>query len=267
MDIKITGRHITVSDKLKEYAEKKIQKLETYFRQLLHSHVILGVEKLDHTAEVIINGDGVQFHGKEKAADHFSSIDLLFEKMEKQIRGYKEKHSSHKVADLVEAVYVDYTGPEGTELKLKQASNKPIEKIEAYLQMKIGKMDFILFKLDVSKVDSSLDYLNRNYAVMYNEGTGVKFVELPYEHIKDNKFEKECFAEYDLVVSNDSVTKPEINFKKAGSCSILLGTITDAVKTIESSGAAYLPFFNTDSLYFNVIYRHGKNLEVLVPAF
>ncbi|HOW81332.1 MAG TPA: ribosome-associated translation inhibitor RaiA [Spirochaetota bacterium] len=96
MNITITGRHMHVSDRLREYAEKKLQKLETYFDQLIDAHIIMYVEKLEHGAEVVINGDGIQFHGREKASTLYSAIDLLFEKMEKQIMKYKEKHSQHK---------------------------------------------------------------------------------------------------------------------------------------------------------------------------
>ena len=96
MKIKITGRHIDVSERLKEYAEKRISKLEKYFQQLIDIHLILYVEKLDHAAELVINGDSVQFHAREKAADLYSAIDLLIDKMETQIGRFKERIQSRK---------------------------------------------------------------------------------------------------------------------------------------------------------------------------
>ena len=66
MNITVTGRHLNVSDNLRDYAEKKIKKLERYFNQLIDAHVILAVEKLDHISEVVMNGDGVQFHGRKR---------------------------------------------------------------------------------------------------------------------------------------------------------------------------------------------------------
>ena len=91
MNIKITGRRIEMSSTLKEYARKKVKKVEKYFHQLIDAHIILDIDKLDHTAEAIINGDGVQFYGLEKSEDMYSSIDLLISKMEKQVIKYKEK--------------------------------------------------------------------------------------------------------------------------------------------------------------------------------
>src|SRR3990172_3243504 len=131
MNITVTGRHVNVSDSLRDYAGKKITKLDRYFNQLIDAHVILSAEKLDHVSEVVINGDGVQFHGKEKAADFFSSIDLLFEKMEKQIRRHKEKHQMHKGPEKGEASG-DLTGVKEKQVILRQVSDKPVDNVEAF---------------------------------------------------------------------------------------------------------------------------------------
>src|SRR5512145_2782317 len=137
MNITVTGRHLSISDSLRDYAEKKIKKLDRHFNQLIDAHVILAVEKLDHISEVVLNGDGVQFHGKEKAADLFSAIDLLFEKMEKQVRRYKEKHQMHKGPERGEGASIDLTSNGGKEVVLRQVSNKPVDNIEALLQMRV----------------------------------------------------------------------------------------------------------------------------------
>ncbi len=267
MNINITGRHINVSDRLNEYANKKIRKLGNYFHQLIDAHVILYVEKLDHGAEVIINGDGVQFHGREKAADLFSAIDLLFEKMEKQITRYKEKHSSHKVTPQEELIPFDYKDNSGKKIRLNQVSNKPIDKIEAYLQMKIENNDFILFKKGITKVDSDLDLSNKSYAVMYNCKNGLKMVKIHFENINEHKFDYDTFIEYDLKVIEDSMTNPNIEFRKNPECSIRKLTLNEALKEIESSDDSFMPFFNVESQYFNVIYKSKDGYEVMVPAF
>src|SRR3990172_4250040 len=177
MNITVTGRHLTVSENLHDYAEKKIKKLERHFNQLIDAHVILAVEKLDHISEVVMNGDGVQFHGREKAADLYSAIDLLFEKMEKQIRRYKEKHQMHKGPEKGEMASIDFTSTEGKEIILRQVSNKPVDNIEAFLQMRIDNKDFILFKKGVGKIDADLSNGNKNYAVIYREPNGMKMIE------------------------------------------------------------------------------------------
>jgi putative sigma-54 modulation protein len=100
MDITITGKQLDVTESLKDYVRKKIGKLEKYFDQLLDSHIVLAVEKLEHFAEATIKGDSVVFHAEVRTEDMYASIDNLFDKMDKQIRRYKEKHSGHKVTPL-----------------------------------------------------------------------------------------------------------------------------------------------------------------------
>src|SRR5271157_5497020 len=169
MNITVTGRHVNVSDSLREYAEKKIKKLDHYFNQLIDAHVILASEKVDHISEVVVNGDGVQFHGREKAADFYSAIDLLFEKMERQIHRYKEKHQTHKGPEKDEVAHFDISSAEGKQIVLRQVNNKPIDNVEALLQMRVDKKEFILFKKGASKIEPDLASVNKNYAVIYRD--------------------------------------------------------------------------------------------------
>jgi len=267
MKIKITGRHIDVSERLKEYAEKRIAKLEKYFQQLIDIHLILYVEKLDHAAELVINGDSVQFHAREKAADLYSAIDLLVDKMESQIGRYKEKIQSRKGHSAELDITYDFKSDLGKEAVLTQVSNKPINNIEAFLQMRVDKKDFILFKKGAGALESDFDYSNKNYAVIYKSGPVFKLVEVPFEHNKGSEFNTDTFTEYELEVKDESASNPKIEFKKGSSCNIGKLTLDEAFDSFEKSGDVYMPFFNTDTRFFNILSRNGKVLEVLVPAF
>jgi putative sigma-54 modulation protein len=266
MNIIVTGRHLNVSDSLRDYAGKKIKKLDHYFNQLLDAHVILTVEKLDHISEVVINGDGVQFHGKEKAADFFSSIDLLLEKMEKQIHRYKEKHQAHKGPEKSEAPTFDITGSEGKQIILRQVNNKPIDNVEALLQMRVDKKEFILFKKGASKIEPDLAPVNRNYAVIYRDLTGLKMVEVPVQKTGIGSA-GDRYVVYDLNILDDSPTSPKIEFKKNKTSGLLEMTLNEAIQEIDKSKNRFLPFYNTESQFINVVYKDGNKYEVMVPAF
>lgn len=267
MKIKITGRHIDVSERLKDYAEKRISRLEKYFQQIIDIHLILYVEKLDHAAELIINGDSVQFHAREKAADLYSAIDLLTDKMDSQITRFKEKVQSRKGHGTESNIPYDIKGKTGAEAILNQVSNKPINNIEAFLQMKNDKKEFILFKKGVDLINSDVDYANKNYAVIYKSGSVFKLVDIPFENNKGSEFNMDTFIEYELEVHDDSPASPRIDFKKGGSCSIEKFTLEEAFVTFENKSDGFMPFFNTETRFFNIIFRNGKKLEVLVPAF
>ncbi len=267
MNITITGRHVNVSDRLQDYAKKKISKLEKFFNQLIDARIILYVEKLDHAAEVIINGDGVQFYGREKAGNHYSAIDLLFEKMEKQVTRYKEKHSAHKGPQKESFIPFDVSDEHGKEVRLNQVSNKPIDKIEAYLQMKNDNKDFILFKIGIPEVDSTVDLSNKSYAVIHNSNGELKMVKIPFEKIKEQNFDYNTFIQYNLNVIDDSAANPNIEFDKDEKCSVKTLTLVEAIDEIESTEGTFLPFFNIESQYFNVIQKQGNDYEIMVPAF
>jgi len=266
MNITITGRHINVSDSLKEYAEKKITKLETYFNQLIDAHIVMFIEKQDHVTDVVINGDGVQFHGREKAADLYSTVDLVFEKLERQVVKYKEKHQSHKSGGEKKG-FEGYTGEVGEKVVLTQVSNKPLDKIEAYLQMKNDNVDFMLFKKGISAVDSNVDYSNKSYAVIYKNNDDYKLLAIPFDKIKEHKFENDTFIEYKLNVLDASPANPNIEFKKVENPLVDILTMDEAIEKASDNNNAFFTFFNIDSQYFNIIQKSGDSFEVLVPAF
>ncbi|MDY6935953.1 MAG: ribosome-associated translation inhibitor RaiA [Spirochaetota bacterium] len=96
MRIDITGRHMEITPSLREYVERKINKVVKFLPTLRDARVIMYIEKVDHIVEAIISGNGVSFHSIEKANDMYSSVDQLVRKIEKQIVKYKEKHFEHK---------------------------------------------------------------------------------------------------------------------------------------------------------------------------
>ncbi len=266
MNITVTGRHLSVSDSLRDYAEKKIKKLDRYFNQLIDAHIILSVEKLDHISEVVLNGDGVQFHGKEKAADLFSAIDLLFEKMEKQVHRYKEKHQMHKGPERGEGASIDVTSNGGKEVVLRQVSNKPVDNIEALLQMRVDKKDYILFKKGDSKIEADALSSSKNYAVIFQGANGLKMIEVPADKSEGGSHAGH-FVAYSLDVFDDTPANPRVEFKKLSSCDMLKLTLHEAIIEIEKSRQLFLPFFNIESEFINIISKNGNRYEVMVPAF
>lgn len=267
MDIVITGRKLTVSDAQKEYAEKKIEKLDTYFTQLTDAHVILYLEKLDHGAEVLINGDGVQFHGREKAADFFSAIDLLMDKMESQIKKYKSKHSQHRGAGEKETIQFDISDEPGPDVTLRQASTKPLDRIEAYLVMKQDNLDFFLFRMGSKTIEGGVDYANKNYAVLYRIGEEVRHAEPDQSKMTIRPFECSSIHEYILDVKDENPAHPEVDYNRIDGCSVRLMTLDDAIDELEKKNLSFLPFYNTETQYFNVVRGTQGKYEVIVPAF
>ena len=90
--VSVTFRHIDPTAALKQYAEAKIHKIGKYFSRPLDAHVILAVDaKQRQLAEVELHTHGVMIHGKEQHQDLYAAIDLVLDKIERQVRKQKEK--------------------------------------------------------------------------------------------------------------------------------------------------------------------------------
>ena len=89
MNIAITFRHIESSDAVKQYAHDKLAKLQKFLRQPMKANVTLGLEKLEHVVEAAISSGSDHYQAREHSADMYASIDLVVDKLERQIRGQK----------------------------------------------------------------------------------------------------------------------------------------------------------------------------------
>ncbi|MBI3929047.1 MAG: ribosome-associated translation inhibitor RaiA [Armatimonadetes bacterium] len=91
MQITIKGRHIDVTDALKEYASKRVNKIERYFDHVISADVTLATERNWHIAEITVFGQGFDMRGRERSNDMYSSIDRVIDKLEQQIKRQKGK--------------------------------------------------------------------------------------------------------------------------------------------------------------------------------
>ncbi len=91
MNIIIRGKHIEVTDALKSYVAKRVGKLEKYTDEFQDITVTLLVERDRHRVEVTAPINGMILRGEEETGDMYSSIDLVLEKLERQIDKYRTR--------------------------------------------------------------------------------------------------------------------------------------------------------------------------------
>jgi putative sigma-54 modulation protein len=95
MQINITGHHVDVTPALRAYVTEKMQKLVRHFDQVNSVHVILKVEKLEQHAEATVNAGGRTLFATDTAPDMYASIDGLVDKLDRQVRRYKDRITDH----------------------------------------------------------------------------------------------------------------------------------------------------------------------------
>lgn len=101
MKVTVTFRHTDSTDALKDYAEEKIGKVEKFMHSPQEAHIVLEVEKFRHIAEINIMADGITVMGKEESNDLYSAIDLVMDKIERQLKKRKDRRKPRKSGESI----------------------------------------------------------------------------------------------------------------------------------------------------------------------
>jgi putative sigma-54 modulation protein len=91
MRINITARRFKLSDDLKLYTEKTVRRLKKYYEPIIDVDIILSWEKKDRIAEINISVYGTTLTAHERSEDMRKSIDRAVDKLERQLKKYKDK--------------------------------------------------------------------------------------------------------------------------------------------------------------------------------
>jgi putative sigma-54 modulation protein len=81
MEITVTFRHVEPTAELRSYVEEKVHKIKKYFDSPVDAHIVLGVEKFRHTADVTLSIDGNKIKAVEQTGDMYSSVDKVMDKI------------------------------------------------------------------------------------------------------------------------------------------------------------------------------------------
>jgi len=152
MNIIVTGRHLEITPALKTYAEKKIRRFDRYLSSIAEAIVTITVEKYRHKVEVLMKANGVLIQAEGTTNDVYSSIDEVTEKLERQVKKYKEKLVSHRKTEGKPGVMpAEAVLPEtGRIIKNKRFELRPMSPDEAAMQMELLDKDFYVFTNDNS---------------------------------------------------------------------------------------------------------------------
>lgn len=96
MQVNISGHHIEVTESLHDYVSTKLDKLQRHFDQIGNVQVTLTVEKARQKAEASVNIKGGQLHADAVHEDLYAAIDLMNDKLDRQLIKHKEKSIAHK---------------------------------------------------------------------------------------------------------------------------------------------------------------------------
>jgi putative sigma-54 modulation protein len=178
MEIVVRGRNVSITERVEEYVEKKVGKLERYLPIIDEARMELSQEETrsaQHrmTAQLTVRSRGKVLRAEERDQDLFAAIDLVAEKMQRQITRFKDRlygrgqvrgSETVRVTEAAElaAEAVAEAEPVGSIVRTKTFSVTPMSPEEAIEQMELLGHDFFVF------YNSDIDGIN----VLYRRRTG-----------------------------------------------------------------------------------------------
>ncbi len=170
MQISVSFRNIHPSEGIKSYANKKLNRLPRFLgNDNIEANLVVSVEKYRHIAELNVWADGERLYGKEEADDIYAAIDMVVDKIERQIGKLKEKKEP-KRSQEVKAEQPEVT-VNGEIIKSNKFSPKPMDIEEALEQIKLSGDHILVFinsqtnKICVlhKREDGNYDFIEPNF--------------------------------------------------------------------------------------------------------
>lgn len=153
MELTVRGKNLEMTDALHSYVEKHTGKIQRYFDKPIKINVLLRISNMTKTCETTVFVDGVILRGVEKSDDMYKSIDLVFDKVERQIHKYKtrlakkfkEKNTLSRQFVLEKESIAAQADADFEIVKTKHFNISPMSPEEAILQMNLLGHNFFMF--------------------------------------------------------------------------------------------------------------------------
>lgn len=91
MNLNVSGHHLEITPALRDYVQDKLGRVTRHFDHVIDAHVVLSVDKLRQKAEVTLHVRGKDIHCACEEQDLYAAIDLLIDKLDRQVLKYKGK--------------------------------------------------------------------------------------------------------------------------------------------------------------------------------
>ena len=184
-DISITGRHVQVTESMKEYASEKIRKIERFTHHIIDVSVTMDIQKMEHKVDLVFKFGHFKIRASASSEDMYASIDRVIAKILSQLRKWKSKIQNHHAKGIssvdmnVNVIRrpsyndLDQVNDEIDEENLKTLEDtykphnivkretrplKILTPIEAVMKMELSGDSFMLYK---SEVDQKIKLIYR----------------------------------------------------------------------------------------------------------
>lgn len=174
MQVSVTFRHMDASDPLKKHALERVDHIKKYLSDAADAHVVLSVDRYMHKADVNLSANGLMIRGEESSGDMYNSIDRAIEKIERQVKRYRNKMSTHRPREgaklklRFKRLEHDHQPEQTSDLppnvvETKEIEARPMMLDEAVMQLDLLHNDILVF------INSKTDQINVLYRKQGNQ--------------------------------------------------------------------------------------------------
>ncbi len=161
MQISITGRHVELTEPLKNYVHEKLGHLKHAFDHVVDVHVVLTVEKYRQRCEVNMTANGVVIHAKAETDDMYASIDAVVDKLNRQLKRYRAKLQRHQNKKRKTSMRLRHKVLDvARDREELDAAFRPNPLDEEAVDVEVLSVDEAVMKLELSEKDNVLLFTN-----------------------------------------------------------------------------------------------------------
>lgn len=253
MKINYNAVNFKLTKNLKSHIQKKLEKTLAIFHHVDDITVFLKVEKSINEVEIVFLADDEKFYLAKQSKDMYAAADLLINSLGSLVRRFKSKQSRHKYKKAIHHNQIVLTKNVKKRKDIEEDvdifSNKPMSKLEAYLELKTAKRSSILIFRDLH------DYLLN---IMYKDGDQFILItktRSPFSFLRKRK--QDSLIEFIVEMKKNRLKK-----HKKALLPVKPMNRDQAIKKMKKDH--FTVFADKETGYFSIIFYYGKNKIGLV---
>jgi len=253
MQLMVTGRHVNVTEAMKQYAREKLSRVMHERPHLNEVHLIMDVQKYRHRVEISARGKNLEVFCREETDDMYRSIDSAIAKLDRQLSKYKERHTRRQQKATTPSPPAPPSEGKGAEeqyLSLR-VTMKPMFMGEALLQIKTERHLFFVF-LNAETEEVNFLYRSGDGEITHLSPKKIKGMDQPAQfHVR--------------VFREDSIT-PDAKLRglRKGSREVEWSSPEDALASMAAQGEKYRFFMNTTAENASAVYRQINGTYAII---
>ncbi|MDD5555959.1 MAG: ribosome-associated translation inhibitor RaiA [bacterium] len=252
MQLMVTGRHVAVTEPMKEYAREKLARIVHERPQVNEVHLIMDVEKYRHRVEVTVRGRHLDLFCREETHDMYASIDRALTKLDRLLHRHKERRARRRQAPLREVAPAEAFPPAAEEPSLsRRLAMQPMYAREALLQLKVERHLFFAF----------LNEETGEVNLAYRLGEG-RIGLLSPKRVRG----PDRAARFRLTIFKEEAIGPDgrLRHLRADAVDVGWASPEEAVASIAASGGTYRFFMNTAAGAPSLVYAQEDGGYALI---